>query len=215
MYGAQQLADDNVERAAAGGDADRARIAEALEAQVRAMVTARLSPHPGQFDAAEEIAQQAMVAVVESLPRLTNRTVGGLRSLVSVIVARRVADFLRGKKRSKLGGRHVASLDSTVANRSSAGPLWQFLSGSWTSPLSAAARAEQTARLLTELDDLKPAYRSVITLAFFDGLAMRDVGAQLGMSREAASMLLRRAVRALGENMVKREPIEVTDDGRG
>jgi len=202
MYGAQQLIDANVQRAAEGVRADRERIAQALEAQVRGMVAARLSPHPGQLDAAEEIAQQAMMAVVECLPALANRTVGGLRSLVSVIVARRVADFLRGRKGAKIGGQRVASLDSTVADRSNAGPLWQFLSAGGPSPLSAVCDADQMSVVLNQLGGLKDDYREIITLAFFDQLATREIADRIGTTRRAASMLLLRAIRELRRRVI-------------
>lgn len=197
MYGAQGLADDIVERAAGGAESERARVASALEPQVRVMVIARLSPHPGQFDAVEEIAQQAMMAVVESLPKLKERTVTGLRSLVSVIVSRRVADFLRGRKRARLGGSPVASLETTVADMSRIGPLWQFLSAGGPTPLSAVGNADQISMVLTELGRLKPEYCEIITLAFFDQLTTREIGERLGVSRRAASMMLLRAINAL------------------
>jgi len=215
MYGAQQLLDDDVRRAAEGEPADRERIAAVLEAQVQVMVAARLSPHPGQFDAVEEIAQQAMMAVVERLPTLANRTVGGLRSLVSVIVARRVVDFLRGQKRAKLAGQRVASLDSTVADRSNAGPLWQFLSAGGPSPLSAVRDADQMSVVLSQLGQLKDEYREIITMAFFDQLTTRDIADRIGTTRRAASMLLLRAIRELRQRVVVATPEETSYGNAG
>ena len=203
MHEVRQLVDDTVRRAAQGELADRERVAEALAPQVHAMVAARLSPHAGQLDAAEEIAQQAMVAVVESLPSLANRTVGGLKSLASVIVTRRVVDFLRGRKGARLAGRPVASLDTTVADHSHVGRLWEFLSAGGPTPLSVVREADQWSLVLTELGQLRKSHREIITLAFFDQLSTREIAERVGISRRAASMTLLRAVRELRSRVIE------------
>ena len=197
MYGVEKLADEVVQRAVGGERRDMERVAEALLPQVRVMVSARLAAHPGLFDVVDEIAQAVMIAVSSALPRLENRTVGGLRSLVSVVVSRRVADYLRRKKRAKLGGSPVKSLDTTVMRVSEIGPLWKFLSVSGPSPLSEAREADQVSLVMSELGQLKEEYREVITLALFDQLRTAEIAERLGISRRAASMLLLRAIRAL------------------
>lgn len=197
MYGPQRLADDIVDRAASGIEADRERMAEALDPQIRVMVIARLSPHPHQLDAVEEIAQEVVIGVLKSLPTLKTRTVGSLKSLVSTVVSRRVADFLRSQKAARPGGRPLASLETTVRDFSRIGPLWHFLSAGGTSPLSAVARADQVSLVLGELARVKDEYREIITLAFFDQLATAEIAQRLGLSRRAASMMLLRALRAL------------------
>lgn len=197
MYGAQQLDDDCVVRAVSGTRSDMERVAQVLLPQMRAMVGARLSAQPGLFHVVEEIAQAAMVAVSDALPRLENQSVDGLKSFVSVIVTRKVADFLREKKRANIGGRPVASLETTVADFSGAGPLWQFLSISGPTPLSAARQADQVSLVMTELGQIKEEYREVITLALFDQLSTKEISHQLGTSRRAVSMLLLRAIRTL------------------
>lgn len=138
--------------------------------------------------------------MISSLQRLERRTVGGLKAYFSGIVAHKVADFLRQQPAAKAGGKPV-SLDSTVAGFSEPGPLWQFLSASGTSPSSAADRADQVLRLMTELGKLKPEHREVITLAFFDQLPTGEIASQLSLTRPAASMLLVRAVKSLRRNM--------------
>ncbi len=203
MYAARGLSDDVVGGAARGVEVDRTRVMEALEPQVRLMVAARLSPSPAQLDAVDDIAQQVMVAVVECLPELENRTVAGLRSLVSVVAARRVADYLRGRERANLGGRPVASLETTVADMSRSGPLWQFLSAGGPTPLSAVGNTDLVLSVLRELGRLKREYRDIITLAFFDQLATREIAERLGVSRRAASMTLLRAINTLRSRLVE------------
>lgn len=165
---------------------------------VRMMVTARLAAHPDQLDTVDEIVQQAMLAVHGALSRLENRTALGLKAFVSRIVANKVADYLRRKP----AARRVGSLDSAVATLSGAAPLWNLLSASGTSPLSAAARSDDVQRLFLALGRLKEDQREVITLAFFDQLPTSEIAAALGISRPAASMRLIRAVEALRRDML-------------
>jgi len=161
------------------------------------MVAARLSSSPQCLHAMEDIAQSVLMGVNDRLPELKNRTVSGLKAFTSTIVSRRVADYLRGRPADGAARRPVASLDSTVAGLSGAGPMWQFLSADGTSPLTAADRAEQLNRVLAELGRLKPEHRDVITYAFFDQLTTAEIAERMGISRPATSMLLIRAVNTL------------------
>jgi RNA polymerase sigma factor (sigma-70 family) len=201
MLGPAHLSDEVVARAVDGSQGDLQRLVEALEPQVRLMVAARLSPSPAQYHVAEDVVQQALTAVAEGIGRLEIRTTAGLRAFTSRIVAHKVSDFLQGRGASPRAGPPVRSLDSTIASTSQSAPLWQFLSVSMASPATAAARAEQVARVMEELGRLKGEQREVITLAYFDGLSTAEIAEQLGVSRNAASMLLLRATRALRRRM--------------
>lgn len=201
MLGTARLSDEVVVRAAGGSQGDLQQLVEALEPQVRLMVAARLSPTPAQYHAAEDLVQQALIAVTDGIGRLKHQTVAGLRAFTSRIVAHKVSDLLQGRGSSPKAGPPVRSLDSTIAAASHTGPLWQFLSVSMVSPATAAERAEQMARVMEELGRLKPEQRDVITLAYFDGLSTAEIAGQLGLSRNAASMLLLRATRALRRRM--------------
>ena len=65
MFGTAQLTDDLVAAAIRGCPDDASRIMEMISPQVRLMVTARLSPNPGQFHAVEELGEQGFT--LESL----------------------------------------------------------------------------------------------------------------------------------------------------
>jgi RNA polymerase sigma factor (sigma-70 family) len=201
MVGAAELSDAAVRAAVAGADSERARVLEVLEPRVRLMVAARLSPRAGELDTVSEIAQQVLAALVTGLARLENRTADGLKAYVSGIVSHQVAERIGQHAARRATPRAPVSLDTTIGALSQAGPLWQFLSASGTSPSSAAARAEQVAGVITALGCLSDEYREVITLAFFDQLPMREIAQRRGTSQRAASMLLLRAVRTLRRNM--------------
>lgn len=199
MFGAAQLTDQIVRDAVAGSRDALGRILDQIGPQVRLMVAARLSPRLSQIQDAEDLVQESLGALTRSICKLEAASVDGLRSYLSGIVAHQVAAYLRRRDSGGAAGRVQQSLDSAVSALSEVGPLWQFLSYSGTSPLSAADRADQARRLFVELGKLKAVYREVIALAFFDQLEPREIGARLGLSRRAASMLLLRAVRVLRE----------------
>jgi RNA polymerase sigma factor (sigma-70 family) len=201
MFGTAELTDEVVRVAADGSRPATDQVLEALGPQVWLMVAARLSPTPAQIHAVDDVAQQVMLVLAKRISRLEQRTVAGLRAFVAGVVRREVAALYRRRGRDAGAGRRVRSLDSTLGSGTGAAPLWQFLSGSATSPRSAADRAELTARLISELGRLKDDYRQIITLAFCDQLPMRDIAKEMSLSRPAASMLLIRAVRALRRKM--------------
>lgn len=201
MFGAGTLTDEGVRAAAEGSRLELERVLEALGPQVWLMLAARLSHRAAQSDTVDDLAQQVMTAVAAGICRLADRTIGGLKAFVSGIVVHKVSDWL--KRRGEWGdvGPVAKSLDSTVADLSGAGPLWQFLSGGDTSPRSAVDRAEQTARLMYELGELNHQQREIITLVVFDQCPVREAARQIGVSRAAASMRLVRAIETLRRNM--------------
>jgi tetratricopeptide (TPR) repeat protein len=129
---------DEVVQAAVGGSRPALNITlEALARRVPAMVAARLSPTPHQWGAVDDIAQNVLLGLTKALPGLTHPTVAGLRALLSGIVTRQVARFL---KRDPGGARvqpSVRSLDSTVASFSHSAAVGELLSGSGPSPHTA------------------------------------------------------------------------------
>jgi RNA polymerase sigma factor (sigma-70 family) len=160
------------------------------------MVAARLSAKPSQAPLVDDVTQQAMTGIAVGLPRLENQTVAGLKAYASVIVARRVADCLQ-QMHVGPDGPAVRSLESTVRLTSRNGTLGSLLAASGSTPSRQATRAELLSRVLLELERMRPVYRDVITLAFFDQLTTEQIANRLEISRPAASMLLLRAVRKL------------------
>ena len=199
MFGAETITDELLGSACRGCAADREKVLGALGDQVRVMVRVRLSATPAQQHACEDLAQQALVDIAAALPKLNRPVVAALKSTASTIVGRRVADFLRSGEHLRAG--QVRSLDSSVHDLSRSSPLWSLLSASGMSPKSAASQRESIERIMTELGRLRPLYREVIALAFFDQLPVSEIGQRIGLKRAAASMLLLRAVRTLRRNI--------------
>lgn len=197
MLSAVELSDADVAAAAEGVPAATDRVARDMGERIRLMTFARLKPNGRDLSALEDITQESLHALLAGLANLKMKTVAGLRSFASTIVSRRVADHLRDPVGVGRARKAPGSLESTVLGLSSAGPLWQFLSASGESPLSAAAKEADWERVLLELGRLREEYRAIITMAFFDQLSTAQIAEQTGSSRQATAMTLLRAVRAL------------------
>src|SRR5882672_8456345 len=73
----------------------RERVLRTLARRLPAMVAVRLSPSPAQEHVVEDLAQQALIGVADALPGMHEPTAAALGAMASIIVSRRVADFLR------------------------------------------------------------------------------------------------------------------------
>lgn len=188
----EEVADGWVAGAVGGSEQDRERLISILTPRVRAMVLARLAPAPSQFHVVDDLVQQSLADVSAKLCELRTQTFVALRAFASVIVSRRVADYLREAAKPEGMTLRLSAADSSIVEW-----LSRTLPASGRSPRSAAARAEEAERMLLELGKLKESQREILTLAFFDQLSLDEISERLGMSRAAASMALVRAIRAL------------------
>jgi RNA polymerase sigma factor (sigma-70 family) len=199
-----------VRTATNGSPADRGLLLERLAPQLRAMVLVRLSPNQNQWQAVDDLSQQAMASVAQGLPGLRNPTVGALNAYASTIVSRAVADFLR--QHASTGASCPRSLDSSIHGTAGCVFLRDLLSASSLTPGAAAVQAEDMRRAILALGTLRPDYREIITLAFFDQLGLAEIAERLGLSRPAASMSLTRAMKTLRRRLTGPGTAEERDD---
>ena len=78
----------------------------------------------------------------------------------------------------------------------SAAPLAEHLVDSQTGPTTALSRAERCEVVRAALEKLDPIDREILALRYFDGLNFAQIGAILGLSRNAAT---KRGLRAMVE----------------
>jgi RNA polymerase sigma factor (sigma-70 family) len=207
------IGDDLVVAASTGDQNAQARLFEYMAPQVRMMVNARLNPTTAQTQIAEDLVQESLLALRQSIGGLQRQTAAGLRAFTSTIVSRHVADALRDRHR--MSRRGLQSLDSAVqADFSGATPLWAILSAGGSSPLTQADHADLVPRVMGALETLKPEHRQVITLAFFDQLETSDIANEMKISRPAASMVLIRAIKALRRSLTGSSQVLKTSDAR-
>lgn len=197
MFRIETITDEVVRSASQGSAEDCERILKAFTPEVFAMIAVRFAPTPAQFHAVEELAQESLMALSKGLANLRSPTMNGLRSYASGIVTRKVATFLKEAHPNRSA--RVFSLDSSTQHAAIAGPLRELLTASGLTPRSALVQVEETGRVIEALAKLKPSYREVITLSFFDQLSMDETAERMDLTRPAASMLLMRAMKALRE----------------
>lgn len=189
------ISDDTVEAAVSGAKVALRQIVQAVAPQLTLMVAARVNLTPDRFHVIDEITQQSLVALVGGITRLNRPTAIGLKCYLSMIVAHKVADYLRRRKQS---GHEDFTFDTSTTTTTD-DVIGEAMMATDTTPGRAAERAEQIQQLMQKLSLLRPNYREVIVLAVYDQLSTVEIAERLGITRPAASMLLKRALDALRE----------------
>lgn len=204
------ICDETVRQAVAGDRAALDRLATQLEPHTHRMVIARLSPQPNQWHAVEEIVQESLAGLVQSITTLERADASGLRAYLGRIVDHKVADRIRKQGRPGRWTGSLRGLHDTGQSLSGSPPLAAWLSATGITPRTAADEREQIEGMLHCLGRLKDEHRLAITYAFFDQLRTAEIAERMGITRAAASMLLLRAIRALRSAMD--QPLGERDD---
>jgi RNA polymerase sigma-70 factor (ECF subfamily) len=143
----------------------------------------------------DDILQEVFLAASRDIKGFTYRSPGSFMSWLSRIADHVIVDEARAQARQK---RCAGEL---VPFRSASNPGGPEPVDSAT-PSRILAQKEGVERLLARLDALPPDYRDAILMAKVEGLSSDEMAARLGRSREAAAVLLCRALqrlRSLGE----------------
>ncbi|MFG0315888.1 MAG: RNA polymerase sigma factor [Planctomycetota bacterium JB042] len=193
------LTDSLVEAAVRNQGEARTRLLELSSGRLRGMALARLASEPDRWNAAEDIAQEALLALDRGLDRLESRTARAWLAFQSTVVSRKIADHFRERRAPERAAALAPGPDA-----SSVGPLLGVLAASGPSPSSMAGAREAAVVALDELGALRELHREAITLALFDQLETREIGERLGMSRTSAANLLARALESLRARYAKR-----------
>ena len=74
-------------------------------------------------------------------------------------------------------------------------------------PLDEAQLSERRMRLAQEIRHLEERERTIITLYFYEGLTLREIGRAIELSEGRVSQLLRRSLSALHTRLLELEPL--------
>jgi RNA polymerase sigma factor for flagellar operon FliA len=132
--------------------------------------------------------------MIDAIRRLDLRTRDEVRH--SIQAAHDSAGVRPSERVRAAASRRLVSFDSPPTAEHE--PLASRLSDTAYVPADEAAdHAEQRERLMGAMSELPPRQRLAISLALFDGLPLRAIGEQMGISESRVCQLQKRAVRQL------------------
>ncbi len=163
---------------------------EKYRPRLTALLYCRLGPQLRGSVEVEDLLQETLLRAFREIDHFTYRSPGSFFRWIARIADHVVVDAARFAGRGK---RHAQEI---VPLRSPSNPDGPEPVDSRT-PSRVLAQQEGLARLLEQLDALPENYRRVIVMAKVEGLTTREIAEKLGKSREAASLLLHRALAQL------------------
>ena len=160
------------------GDAKaREQLLEKLRPRLVLWASSRMSARLASRTTAEDVAQEILIAVHESMGQFRGGDAATLRAWVFTIAANRLRDLAR----------------SADALKRRTAPMLR----SQTSPSVVAMRAEEQARVHEAISRLKEEYRTVICLRRIEELDTAATAARMDRTPGAVRVLYMRALRAL------------------
>src|SRR5262249_47349031 len=140
----------------------------------------------GQFEV-DDVLQDTLLEAYRDISRFNYRSTGSFMNWLARIAQHVIADLGRAQNRKKRGV-------ELVRLRSESNPEGPEPVDSIT-PSRIFRENQALACLIEELDQLPDDYRTVILLAKVEGLSTIEIAERVGKSKEAAALLLHRAIK--------------------
>jgi len=151
----------------------------------------KLSPELRRTAEVDDVLQETLLRAWRDLERFEYRTPGSFLRWLASIADHVIIDAARAQARQCRAGVQVPF-------RSESNPRGPEPADSRT-PSRVLAEHQAVEALLARLDALPGDYRQAILLSKIEGLSTAEMAERLGRSREAASLLLHRAVKRFRE----------------
>lgn len=180
-----------LEQAKAGDDEALSRAFEKYRRRLAVLVHFKLSPRAREFSEIEDVVQEVYLRAFRDLGRFTYQSPGSFLRWLSSIADHVIVDRARYRGRERRAGEEVPF-------RSDSNPSGPEPADTRT-PSRLFAQQEAVERLLSRLEMLPEAYREAILMAKIEGLPTAEMAERLGKSREAAALLVFRAVKRFRE----------------
>jgi RNA polymerase sigma-70 factor (ECF subfamily) len=169
---------DLVERAVQGDPDATSSLLELVRPGVVRYCRAHLGPTGGGYTTADDVAQEALLAVLHALPRFRDQG-RPFTAFAYGIAAHKIVDAQRA------AGRHLAAAPvAIVPDRPDRHP----------GPEQQAVASDQARRLSLLLQQLSHQHREIIVLRVAAGLSAEEVGTMLGMTAGAVRVAQSRAL---------------------
>lgn len=178
------------------------QIAEDFE-QFRSYLYLLARSHIGRRNQARldpsDIVQQTLLHAHQKHSQFRGASEAELMGWLRQILANNLADAVRGLARAKRDVARERPLDYEVDDSFTRVDGW--LAAVQSSPSQQAVRGERLVHLANSLTQLPALQREAIVLHHLQGLALAEVGEQLGKTPAAVAGLLRRGLKGLREFM--------------
>jgi len=148
----------------------------------------RLSPEQRRAIGVDDVLQETLLKGFRDFNQFTYQSPGSFLRWLARIADHVITDLIRSQGRQK---RHA---NEVLQFRSESNPNGPEPVDSMT-PSRFLAESERVTGLLAILDALPEDYRKAILLTKIEGLSTREMSEQLGKSREAAALILHRALK--------------------
>ncbi len=174
------------------GDRDAfSPLLERYRSRLAVWVYYRMSPELRRWVEVEDIVQETMLRAFREFDQFTYQGPGSFMHWLARIAGHVIVDTARYRGRGK---RHA----DLVRFRSESNPQGPEPLDSMT-PSRLLGQRERLQQLIETLDALPENYRRAIILAKIEGLTTQELAEQLGKPREAAALVLHRALRSFRE----------------
>jgi len=147
-----------------------------------------------RFDASD-LVQHTLLEACENWAQYRGKTQGELIAWLRRILANNLADALRGLGRAKQNAARERSLEEALANSSAR--LEAIIPAEESSPSQQADRHERAVQLANALAELPENQRDAVTLRYWHGWSLLEIGTHLDRTPSAVASLLKRALRQL------------------
>lgn len=189
---------------ARGGDREAfLELVEPMRSRLLAAIRLRMPRDADVGIDENDLLQETWARAIEKLPEFEWRGEGALAAWLTTIARNLVHSAHRRVRRAR---QDAVELDDMAQEQ--------------TTPLGRLRRAERFERLEAALRQIPDHYREMILLAVVEEVPLREIAEQTGRTPEAASMLLLRALRKLGNVFGETESLglpnwalRITSDG--
>lgn len=161
---------------------------------LRAVVQRRMGAELAGRADADDIVQQALVNLLQYGPRFEVDDADAYRALIACIVENTIRKLIRdGRRQRRWAGKEEPLPSGSVV----------ALSTGATRPSAAADRNERRAWIQLGLELLDSRERELVLWRQWHGRSFADIGAELGVSEDAARMRFERALQRLAQAVAR------------
>ncbi|MGD2110335.1 MAG: sigma-70 family RNA polymerase sigma factor [Phycisphaerae bacterium] len=185
-------------------DGDRAaiqRLLTRLHTRLASSIEKKLPADLQGLLSADDVCQEAYVAVFQRIGNLNDRSPAAFRAWVRAVTERKLVDMIRALRAQKRGGGKRVAGQPADADLSSVVDLLDIVAQHEHTPSRSVRRREMVSGVHKALDGLKVDYRDALRMHYLEGLSVGEVAKRMERTPGAVVMLCNRALKQLAERI--------------